>query len=161
MNEKVMLKLYLETSVVSYLTARPSRDLVLAAHQQLTREWWDFKRRDFQMFVSQLVIQEAGAGDSKAAQRRLLALENIPLLDLTSEVLTLARAVIDDGILPIRAKEDALHLAVATVHKMDFLLTWNCRHIANPDILRRITLWHPGSAYQLPVICTPAEFFGD
>jgi hypothetical protein len=113
------------------------------------------------MFVSQLVIQEAGAGDSEAAQKRLLALENIPLLDLTPEVLTLARAIINDGILPTRAKEDALHLAVATVHKMDFLLTWNCRHIANPDILRRIILWHPGSTYQFPIICTPAEFFGE
>jgi len=156
-----MLKLYLETSVVSYLTARPSRDLVLAAHQQITQDWWDCKRQDFQMFVSQLVIQEAGAGDPEAARKRLSALENIPLLDLTPKVLTLARSLIDDGILPIRAKEDALHLSVATVHNMDFLLTWNCRHIANPDILRRIILWHSRSNYQFPVICTPAEFFGE
>ena len=134
----MMPKLYLETSVISYLTARPSRDLILAAHQQITRDWWDFKRKNFQIFVSQLVIQEAGAGDSEAAQKRLQALENIPLLDLTQEVLALAKALLDDGILPTRAKEDALHLAAAAVHKMDFLLTWNCRHIANPDILRRI-----------------------
>lgn len=157
-----MLKLYLETSVISYLTARPSRDLILAAHQQITRDWWDLKRQNFQIFVSQLVIQEAGAGDSEAAQKRLQTLENIPLLDLTPEVLALAKALLDDGILPARAKEDALHLAAAAVHKMDFLLTWNCRHIANPDILRRIILWHSDSSiYQFPVICTPAEFFGE
>ncbi len=158
----MMLKLYLETSVISYLTARPSRDLILAAHQQITRDWWDFKRQSFQIFVSQLVIQEAGAGDFEAAQNRLQVLENIPLLDLTPEVLALAKALLDDGILPTRAKEDALHLAVAAVHKMDFLLTWNCRHIANPDILRRIILWHSDSSiHQFPVICTPAEFFGE
>ncbi len=158
----MMLKLYLETSVISYLTARPSRDLILAAHQQITRDWWDFKRQSFQIFVSQLVIQEAGAGDFEAAQKRLQVLENIPLLDLTPEVLALAKALLDDGILPTRAKEDALHLAVAAVHKMDFLLTWNCRHIANPDILRRIILWHSDSSiHQFPVICTPAEFFGE
>lgn len=158
----MMLKLYLETSVISYLTARPSRDLILAAHQQITRDWWDFKRKNFQIFVSQLVIQEAGAGDSEAAQKRSQALENIPLLDLTQEVLALAKALLDDGILPTRAKEDALHLAAAAVHKMDFLLTWNCRHIANPDILRRIILWHSDlSIHQFPVICTPAEFFGE
>ena len=158
----MMPKLYLETSVISYLTARPSRDLILAAHQQITRDWWDFKRQNFQIFVSQLVIQEAGAGDSEAAQKRLQALENIPLLDLTQEVLALAKALLDDGILPTRAKEDALHLAAAAVHKMDFLLTWNCRHIANPDILRRIILWHSDSSiHQFPVICTPAEFFGE
>jgi hypothetical protein len=158
----MMPKLYLETSVISYLTARPSRDLILAAHQQITGDWWDFKRQNFQIFVSQLVIQEAGAGDSEAAQKRLQALENIPLLDLTPEVLALAKALLDDGILPTQAKEDALHLAVAAVHKMDFLLTWNCRHIANPDILRRIILWHSDSSiHQFPVICTPAEFFGE
>lgn len=158
----IMLKLYLETSVISYLTARPSRDLILAAHQQITRDWWDLKRQNFQIFVSQLVIQEAGAGDSEAAQKRLQTLENIPLLDLTPEVLALAKALLDDGILPARAKEDALHLAAAAVHKMDFLLTWNCRHIANPDILRRIILWHSDSSiHQFPVICTPAEFFGE
>lgn len=158
----IMLKLYLETSVISYLTARPSRDLILAAHQQITRDWWDLKRQNFQIFISQLVIQEAGAGDSEAAQKRLQTLENIPLLDLTPEVLALAKALLDDGILPARAKEDALHLAAAAVHKMDFLLTWNCRHIANPDILRRIILWHfDSSIYQFPVICTPAEFFGE
>lgn len=158
----MMPKLYLETSVISYLTARPSRDLILAAHQQITRDWWDFKRQNFQIFVSQLVIQEAGAGNFEAAKKRLQALENIPLLDLTPEVLALAKALIDDEILPTRAKEDALHLAAAAVHKMDFLITWNCRHIANPDILRRIIFWHSDSSiHQFPIICTPAEFFGE
>ncbi len=124
------LKVYIETSVISYLTARPSRDLVTAAHQQLTIDWWEDRSTDFDLYISQLVVREASAGDEDAAKRRLNVVEQIPLLELNEEVLTLAHSLVEDGPLPQKASEDALHIAVATVHGMDFLLTWNCKHIA-------------------------------
>jgi len=127
------LAVYLETSVISYLTARLSGNLVIAAHQQLTQTWWDNEREKYALHVSQLVIQEAAVGDAEAAAKRLKVLDNIPLLELTPESLALAKSFMEHKLLPEKAKEDALHIAVATVERIDYLLTWNCRHIANPS----------------------------
>src|SRR5437763_8003300 len=105
-------KVYLETSVVSYLTARPSRDLVVAAHQQITQEWWSNRSSDFDLYASQLVIQEAGAGDAQMARLRLAALDQIPLLNVSQEAAALARLLVDKGPIPEKAALDALHIAV-------------------------------------------------
>ena len=153
-------RVYLETSVVSYLLARPSRDLVVAAHQQVTREWWEERRDSFQLYVSQMVIHEASAGDPASARRRLEELAGFPLLALTEEAEALARDLIERGPLPRQAVEDALHIALATVHGMDYLLTWNCRHIANAQMRGAVNSVCALRGYDPPVICTPEELMG-
>ena len=154
-------KVYIETSVISYLTARPSRDLITAAHQQLTLDWWEDRRADFDLYVSQLVMREASAGDEEAAKRRLTVIEEIPLLELNEEAVALARSLIEEGPLPEKASEDALHIAVATVHGMDFLLTWNCKHIANAQMRNLITEVCRWQGYEPPITCTPEELLGE
>lgn len=153
-----MLKpsVYVETSIVSYLSARGSRDLVRAAHQEVTRAWWE-SRDNYAMFVSQFVIDEASAGDVGAASRRLDALQSIPLLDVTNDVVFLAARLVRDGGIPPQARVDALHVASSTVHGMDYLLTWNCKHIANASLRRRIEAICKAAGYQPPIICTPFE----
>lgn len=153
-------KVYLETTIVSYLTARSSRDLIIAAHQQLTQEWWDHRRISFDLFVSQVVVQESGAGDTLMAQKRLEVLVTIPLLDLRQEAVALARALVEKGPLPEKAAVDALHIALATVHGMDYLLTWNCQHIANAEMQIAVAAVCRAAGYEPPVICTPEELLG-
>lgn len=125
---------YLETTIVSYLTAWLSRDLIRAAHQQITQEWWNNRRGDFKVFVSALVINEASAGDAGAAGKRLEALDGVALLDVNLKVENLAKALIANKALPPKAATDALHIAVAAVHGIDYLLSWNCKHIANAEM---------------------------
>jgi len=150
-------KVYIETTIVSYLAARPSRDLITAAHQQVTLEWWENRRTDFDLFVSQLVIQEASAGDEQAVQRRLQMLEDLPLLQLNEQASALARTLIDEGTLPPQAVGDAFHIAIATIHGTDYLLTWNLKHLANATVRNAITLTCQAHGYEPPVICTPEE----
>ena len=135
-NEKPTV--YIETSIVSYLTARPSRDLLVAAHQQLTVVWWDEQRTHYELFTSQVVLAEARAGDPDAAQRRLAVLERLPLLDVTDAAIALATTLVTGQALPAQAAQDALHLALACVHGMEYLLTWNCTHLANARLRSRI-----------------------
>jgi hypothetical protein len=153
-------KVYIETTIVSYLTARSSRDLIIAAHQQLTQEWWDNRRESFDLYISQVVIQESSAGDILMAQKRLEALETFPLLDLRLEAVALARALVEKGPIPDKAKMDALHIAVATVHGMDYLLTWNCKHIANAEMQTAVAAVCRAAGYEPPVVCTPEELLG-
>ena len=153
-------KIYLETTIVSYLTARPSRDLIIAAHQQLTWEWWENKRDEFELYASQLVVQEASAGDTAMAQKRLALLSPLPLLTVNPAALALARALIIKGPLPKKAGADALHIAVATVHGLDYLLTWNCKHIANARMYTAVAFISRSAGYEPPVICTPEELLG-
>jgi hypothetical protein len=143
------------------LTSRPSRDLIVAGHQQITREWWEKRRDKFQIFISQLVLDEAGAGDPAAARERLKALQALPLLDITPAVGPLASALLASGKIPRRAATDAAHVAIAAVHGMDFLLTWNCVHIANAVIARTLADICRRHGYECPVICTPEELFGE
>lgn len=152
-------KIYVETSVISYLTARPSKTIIGAAHQQITLAWWGL-RSDYELLVSQPVWQECGAGDPVAAQKRLAALEGIPVLAVTQDMIRLAESLIAQAIIPAKAIEDALHIAVSTLHHVDFLVTWNCRHIANPVIQEKIAVYLEQLGLFLPIICTPEELLG-
>jgi predicted nucleic acid-binding protein len=153
-------RLYLETTIPSYLTSRPSRDLIIAGHQQITREWWEKQGNDFQLYISQLVVDEASAGDATAARERLNVLQEIPLLDITPEVAELAADLVASGKIPRKAATDAAHIAIAAVHGMDFLLTWNCVHIANAVNAKAIALICRFKGWECPVICTPEELMG-
>jgi predicted nucleic acid-binding protein len=150
------LSVYVETSVVSYLTARPTRDLVRAAQQESACEWWAM-REAYELYVSKIVLDEAGAGDPGAAARRLEALRDVPLLRNVPEAGSLAAELLRAAALPAKAKVDALHVALATVHGMDLLVTWNCAHIANATMRRKIESICGGAGFEVPVICTPIE----
>jgi hypothetical protein len=147
---------YVETSVVSYLTARPSRDLVRAAHQEVTCEWWA-ARGEFDLFASQLVVDEATAGDAEAASARRSTRRDMQLLDVTPQAVALARRLLAGGGLPAKARIDAFHVAIAAVHGMDFLVTWNCKHIANATTRSLIEAICRRAGFEPPVICTPLE----
>ena len=151
---------YIETSIVSYLTARPSRDLLVAAHQQLTVTWWEQQRVRYELFTSQVVLTEARAGDPEAAQRRLAVLERLPLLDVTDAAITLATTLISRQALPVQAAQDALHLAMTCVHGVEYLLTRNCTHLANERLRSRIEQVCRDAGYIPPIICTPEELEG-
>src|SRR5438094_601003 len=124
-------RVYVETTFVSYLMARPNRDVVIAGHQQVTHEWWDTRRASYELCVSQLVLDEVAAGDAQAAQERLLVLRPMLVLETTADALELAKELLQAGALPAKAADDALHIAIAATKKVPYLLTWNCRHLAN------------------------------
>jgi hypothetical protein len=149
-------RVYIETSVVSYLTALPSSDLVRAAHQQLTTEWWT-KREGFALFVSDAVLTEVRQGDPAAAARRLAAVDGLQVLAATREANELATALLTAAAMPRKAAIDAVHVAIATVNGMDFLLTWNCTHIANAVMRPRIETVCRDAGFDPPTICTPEE----
>ena len=152
---------YIETSLLSYLAARPSNDLIVAGHQQLTRQWWESRRDDYRFFVSELVTDEAALGHPDAARRRLEIAAGMEFLDTDDESDLLTERILEDGTIPEKAAADAAHIAVATRHGMDYLLTWNCRHIANAVIIRHLAVVASRQGYELPVICTPYELFGE
>ena len=149
-------KVYVETTILSYLTALPSRDLVLAAHQQLTLEWWQSRER-FSLFVSEAVLAEAKRGDPAAAARRLQAAGAMAVLSVTGEAQTLASELLKAAALPQKAAIDAVHVAMAAANGMDFLVTWNCAHIANAIMRPRIEAVCDRIGWRTPVICTPEE----
>jgi hypothetical protein len=151
---------YVETTIVSYLAARMSRNLIVAAHQQLTEEWWLTRRTGFDLYTSLLVHQEAAAGDEVYARKRRDLLKDIPLLTSNEGVLTLGSELLHRRIIPEKAAEDASHIAIAAVHGMDYLLTWNCRHIANAQMQRQVSATCREIGYEPPVICTPEELMG-
>lgn len=149
--------LYVETSIVSYLTPRRSRDIVTAARQEITREWWNARRRNFQLFTSEFVLEEAEEGDPEAARRRLDALSETEELDLHDEARPLARKLVKEGPLPAKAALDALHIAVSATSRMDYLLTWNLTHIANAAIRDQIEEICRSNGHEPPIMCTPEE----
>lgn len=151
---------YIETSVISYLAARMSRDLIVASHQQISQEWWESKD-EWDLYVSALVISEARSGDQTVAERRLNFLKGLSILDLNEATITLAEELLAHAALPSKAREDALHIAVATVHGMDYLLTWNCKHIANAAKRPLIERLCEIAGYRPPIICTPEELPGN
>ena len=151
------MKVYIETSVISYLTARPSRDILVAANQQVTQEWWQDRREKFELYVSQLVEQEISSGDAEAVVKRQQALEDCAFLDITPGAVELASKLIEQQAIPKQAAEDALHIAVATVNGMDYLLTWNFKHIANAAMRANVELVCRLNGYEPPVICSPME----
>ena len=154
-------RVYIETSVVSYLTARPTRDLVSAARQAITREWWQGKRAELDLFTSQVAIEEARQGDPEGAARRLEILAAIPKLEVTSDAIALARALVKAGVLPRTAVTDALHIAVATLGSVDILLTWNCRHLANASFIEPVAALLRKRGHKPPIVCTPEYVLGE
>jgi hypothetical protein len=152
-----METVYLETSFISYLVARPSRDLLVAGHQQVTQQWWADRRVAFDCYVSSVVIDEASLGDSTEVQKRLAVLAPLPVLAITQGAESLAQALLFEGVLPPRAVRDAAHIAAAAVHNIDYLLTWNCKHLANAQISRRVSLVCERMGRRMPIICTPEE----
>lgn len=150
-------RVYIETSIVSYLTSRKSRNVIVAGQQEATRQWWQDAPDRFELVTSQLALDEASQGDSAAAKRRLKSLEGLPLLELNSSAVALAGMLMEMEILPRKASDDAFHLSIVTEHRSQFLLTWNCRHLANALIRRRIEEVCRATGRQAPVICTPHE----
>ena len=151
---------YIETSIVSYLTARPTNDLLAAAWQKITTDWWDTQRSRFSLYTSGVVTEEAGRGNPDAAARRLNALSDIQLLAITEAAVSLSKALLKEGALPAKALDDSLHIAIAAVHGVDYLLTWNCRHIDNAEmkpVMRKICA---AQGYTCAEICTPQELMG-
>ncbi len=153
-------KIYLETSVISHLTAKLSRDVITLGHQQMTQTWWQLRRTAFDLYTSRLVKTEASKGDVQAATKRLAVLQEIPVLENDNEITRLANLLIGQKILPTKAADDAIHVAIATVHQMDYLLTWNCRHLANAEIQKEISKVCTQLGYNMPIICTPEELMG-
>lgn len=150
-------RVYIETSIVSYLTARPSRDVVVAGHQELTRQWWETRSSRFELTISELVEQEAGRGDPDAAAARLAAVRQIQVLSVSDAAVGLAEALVANGPIPRESAADALHISIAAVNGSDFLLTWNCTHIANAARRSDIEALVEDAGYSCPIICTPEE----
>jgi predicted nucleic acid-binding protein len=156
-----METVYIETSVISYLRQRPSSQVVMAAHQVLTHRWWNNERSNYELVVSQYVIDEASAGDAALAADRLQALDGIPVLPPAPEIPRIANEIMSRAILPPNAQVDALHIACVAHHRIQYLLTWNCKHIANAKILPRIRELLDQLGIPAPIICTPEELLGD
>jgi hypothetical protein len=150
-------KVYLETTIPSLLTAWPSRDLSIAGQQQTTRDWWNERRQRYELFVSVLVMKEAERGDAKAASERVAKLQECRVLPYPKEAEDLTRALLASRLIPAKAETDAAHVATAAVYGMDFLLTWNCRHIANAAIVEKLRDICEREGFNAPVICTPHE----
>jgi hypothetical protein len=148
---------YIETTIVSYLTAKPSRDLVIAAHQQITTEWWIDVRPQVNCYVSAFVIDEASRGDKVYAQKRLDEVADFTVLEVNEEIEGLAQQYFAALQIPEKAKIDAFHLAVAAWHKMDYLLSWNCKHIASGRVQKMMQKINARLSVHTPVVCTPEE----
>jgi hypothetical protein len=155
------MRIYIESTIPSYVVARPARDLLQAARQQITKDWWDLKRENHELFTSQVVLDEIGAGEAAMARERFKVLRGIPLLEAIAPANVLGREILRSGLLPASADGDAAHIALATVHEMDILLTWNCRHIANVAIQQRLRRLAEQNGYTLPALATPEEFMSD
>ncbi|MDA1370410.1 MAG: type II toxin-antitoxin system VapC family toxin [Proteobacteria bacterium] len=156
-NQKHRPKVYLETSIISYLAAKPSNDLRAAANQDITTEWWEIRKPGFDLYISAFVEIEVALGDPEAAARRIEIIENISRLEITADVETLGKALIVEGSIPRKAEIDAFHIAIAAVNGIEYLLTWNCTHIANAIMRPKIEATCRGCGFEPPVICTPQE----
>jgi len=152
---------YLETSIIGYLASRPSRDLITAANQQLTRDWWDGHHEQYDLYVLETVIAECNTGDPQAAQERMDAIGDIPILDVTEDAENLADELVKQIPLPENAEVDALHIAIATVNGINYLLTWNCAHIANAALQPQIEVICRSAGFEPPTICTPQQLMED
>ncbi len=152
-----MPSVYLETTIFGYLASRPTRNLIVAGHQRLTRAWWTTRAKQFDLRVSTLVIEEIAAGDPRSARARLKFTAGIPVVEMTASAIDLADTYRTRLPLPPRAARDALHIALAVVHELDYLLTWNCAHIANGHVILRLQLLNRKRKRTTPVILTPEE----
>ena len=156
-----METIYIETTIVSYLVANPSRDSILAAHQQLTRQWWQDGRHRYQCVTSSEVLREASLGDAGMSRRRAEALAGLTVLKVEDSARELARAILANRLLPPAATSDAIHAVVAAENRVNILLTWNCRHLANPHLLAKLRAFMAARGLFLPEVCTPIEIVGE
>lgn len=156
-----MNSVYIETSIVSYLRQKPSTQVVTAARQLLTHQWWNDERQNYDLVISQYVIDEASGGDPILAAERLESLDGIPLLPDAPEIPQIAQEIMSSGVFPAKAQVDALHIAAVAHHRIQYLLTWNCKHIANAKILPRIHDVLRDLGIPIPIICTPEELLGN
>ena len=148
---------YIETSVISYRVARPSRDIIVLARQEITAEWWGSVLPHLDAYVSPVVLDEIASGDQQAQALRLELVANMPPLAVDERIISLAEAICEEIRLPERAQADAYHIAIPSVHGIDYLVTWNCKHIANAFMLRKIEQIVHSMGYVMPVVCTPEE----
>ena len=151
------MRVYLETTIPSYLTALPALQVIQAGHQLSTRRWWDDCRDSFELFTSLVTIQEAREGNQEAAQRCLVSLQDIPLLAGTPEVEFIASQILSEQLSPSKADRDALHIGVAVFHEMDFLLTWNIRHILSAQMSKKLRAFVESLGRSTATICSPKE----
>ncbi len=149
--------LYIETTILSYLAARPSRDIIVQAHQQITWDWWGSQRKNYELYISEIVLQEIMEGNPEAAKKRKSFIDNLAILDISDAVRNLARELAKFLNLPQRAELDALHLSFAIEYEMNYLLTWNCSHLANGLIISRLKEFELETSRLVPVIVTPEE----
>jgi predicted nucleic acid-binding protein len=152
---------YIETSILGYLTARSTKNLILAANIEITKDWWESRRNTFILYTSEAVLNEVSQRDLEIATQRLEILRDFPLLELNQNVQALAAQFLTRSNLPPKANVDAIHIAAATVHGMDYLLTWNCKHIANAQLQGKLAEISLDLGYELPILCTPYELMGD
>ena len=150
--------IYIETSILGYLTARSTDNLILAANVKVTQDWWDEHSTSLVLYASEIVADEASRGDATMANQRQNLLQSLIFLDLTDEAIALAQEFLQQSNLPPKASNDALHMALATVYGLDYLLTWNCKHMANAQIQRKLSQISLELGYILPFVCTPYEF---
>ena len=150
-------RVYVETTVISYLVAKPARDVVVAGRQQSTFEWWETAADRFDLVASELVLGEAGAGDPESAKARLGKLASLTLLDATEDTAALTQQLIDAGAVPAKAATDAAHIAIAVTNGVDYLVTWNYRHIANAALRSRIETVCLNAGFDPTIVCSPDE----
>ncbi len=152
--------IYIETSILGYLTARSTKYLIIAANIEITKDWWEFRQKYFSLYTSEAVLGEVAQGDPAIAAQQLETLRDFPLLTLNQAVQGLAAQLLTRSNLPPKEKVDAIHIAAATVHGMDYLLTWNCKHTANAQIQGKLAEISLHFGYVLPILCTPNELMG-
>ena len=152
---------YIESSVISYLTARPSRDLVIAGHQAVTAEWWNERRLRYDVYISPLVVEEISASDDSAAEKRLRVIADIPSVTIAAEAESLASAVLASDAVPANSARDALHVAIAATQGIDYLIRWNFRHINNASTRTMVVNVVSDFGLVCPVLCSPEELMGE
>lgn len=155
--EKEKESVYIETTLVSYYTSNLSRDIIILAHQEVTKDWWPMAIRRYNIFISEIVIEEASLGDPEASKRRLEEIKDFPHLELNEKVEEMAQIYVERLNIPEKSIRDAIHLAVACVHNIDYLVTWNCRHIANGEVIKKLMKINEPLGVHTPIICTPEE----
>lgn len=153
--------IYIETSILGHLTARPSQNVILIANMEITRQWWEDHKHKFDLYISQIVLDEVAQGDQEIANKRLELVKDFPLLNIDQSAKNLALTFLNQSNLPPKASDDALHIAIATIYELDYLLTWNCKHIANAQIQRKLAQISLDFGYKLPILCTPYELIGE
>ena len=152
-----METVYIESTIISYLVSRPSRDIIVVARQDLTRQWWDHFKPSYECVISQVVLDEIAAGNPEVAALRLARVEDLPILAVDPACVALASQYLGRGFVPESEVRDAFHIALAVIGKADYLLTWNCKHIANAHAVKQLRKFTESQGHEFPHICTPEE----